>query len=211
MWFFFFRRSSRDYRRSEREHMVDMAEEPHVMPYGSPYYDSSNPTASAQNLYSSGGSGPASSGNLAYNPQQAFGAEGYSQATGAATAAGPSTLPPLVPLRLTKAQEAGLAPRDGGPSSLYPHTASAGVMSPGDGRASSYDAASSNGSSAPLRPSGSARRDSLTSSAAGTALTSSASPTEAVAGLRQEVQDLRRVMQQLQAERLEAPPQYYEG
>ena len=46
-------------------------------------------------------------------------------------------------------------------------------------------------------------------SGAGTA-PQSTSPTEDVVGLREEVQDLRRAMQQIQAERFEAPPGYDE-
>ena len=46
-------------------------------------------------------------------------------------------------------------------------------------------------------------------SAMGTAAQST-SPTEDVVGLREEVQDLRRAMQQIQAERFEAPPGYEE-
>ena len=184
----FLRRSRRSPHSFGRGPIVDMDEEPRVTPYGFP---SSETTTSAPNLYSSGG-------NHVYNPQSAVGGDEYSQTTGAAATVGFAASAPRNPSQLTKAQQAGLAPRASGDL----HTHGTGTTSPDDGRASS------NEMSAAPRPPGSARRDSLMSSAAGTALTSSTSPTEAVAGLRQEVQDLRHVMLQLQTERLEAPPQY---
>ena len=200
---FIFRRSKRSYTRAERERIVDMAEEPNAVSYGSPYYDGPDTSACAPDPYPSGSLCPNSSGAVAYISQPVFSAERDNQAVGVA-AAGNSAPPLFTPSRLAKAQEAGLAPRDAEFSTLSSHNA---VVTD---RQESHTSLNEPPPPPPPPPPKSVRRESLTSSAANTTLTASETSTEAFAGLRQEVQDLRRIMQRLHGEQLEAPPQYDE-
>ena len=173
-----------------------MTEEPHVTSYGSPYYDGPD---------TNGGSGLNSSGTTAYFSQPAVGSERENHAMDAAEAAEHSAFPLVAPSGLTKAQEASLTPRDAGRSTHSPP-----IVVIANHREIESHASSDGSTPPPPLPPKSVRHDSLTSSTANTALTASETSTEAVAGLRQEMQDLRRMMQRMHEERLEAPPQYDE-